>query len=399
MDSRKSFLNVKLGFRMLSAHAGLSVIGGLAVAAVIAIGAAYFELAHEVWYPTLPLEDGDRVVGIMYRSSDELYYVSLQEFLALREELESVEEIGAYQEVDRYLTVEDGRSGTIEVARITPSAFRLTGARPLLGRTLEPADVRAGAPPVAVLGYDVWQARFGGEPGVVGRSLRLDDVPATVVGVMPEGFAFPENHSLWTPLRTDTADYDRGGPTVTVFGRLAPGYTRAEAREELTGFRSRHAADFPQTDERMQLAVMPYPVAVFEPMPPEGFMPYPFFALLVVVVCATVGALMFARTAARRGEITVPSPQDTSPSRIMVQLFAGVLVLAVLAAALGLGAVYLAKPWGTDQFLGALDESRPFFWWDRGLATGTVLYAAVLALLGAAFAGVVPTLKMILRRV
>lgn len=400
MNIRISSLDFKRGLRMLIAHPGLSTIGALAMAVVIAIGAAYFELAYEIWYPALPLEDGDRLVGIMYRASDDVDPVSVQAFIALREELESIEEIGAYEEVNLQLIVEDGRSGPIEVAWITPSAFRITGARPLLGRTLNAADMREGAPPVAVLGHDVWRTRLGGDPDVVGRTLRLGGVTTTVVGVMPEGFGFPENHNVWTPLGMDAADYDRGEtPLVTIFGRLAPGYTRAEARQEVTAFRMRHAGDFPRTDERKGLSIMPYTVAAFEePMPPGAYFGYPFFAVLMAVICAAVGALMYARTEARPGEITAESAQETSPVRVMVQSFAAVLLLAVPAAAVGLAAVYLGKPWGTDLFMRWFEQPRAYFWWDGGLATGTVLYAAGLAVLGAAFAGVVPALKMIWRR-
>lgn len=401
MNIRMSSPDFERGLRMLIEQPVLSMIGGLAMAVVIAIGAAYFELAHEIWYPALPLEDGDRLVGIMYRANDDVDPVSVQAFIALREELESIEEIGAYEEVNRQLIVEDGRSGPIEVAWITPSAFPITGARPLLGRTLNAADMREGAPPVAVLGHDVWQARLGGDPDVVGRTLRLGDVTTTVVGVMPEGFAFPENHNVWTPLGLDAANYDRGEtPLVTIFGRLAPGYTRGEAREELTAFGSRHAGDFPRTDERKALAIMPFTVAAFEePMPPGLYLGYPFFAMLMAVVCATVGALMCARTEARRGKVTADAAQDASPVRIMMQSFAAVLLLAVPAAAVGLVAVYVAKPRGTDLFMREFEQPRAYFWWDQGLATGTVLYAAGMAVVGAAFAGVVPASKMIWRRV
>lgn len=395
-------LDFIFGIRMLSERPVLTLIGGLAMAVVIAGGAAYFELTHEVWRPTLPIEDGDRVVGIMYRVSDDINPVSLQEFVSLREELESIEEIGAYREVDRNMIVEDGRSGPIEVARTTPSAFRITGAHPLLGRTFDAEDMRAGAPQVAVLGYDVWQVRFGGDPNVVGRTIRLGSVTTTVAGVMPEGFAFPENHNLWTPLRPDTVDYERGeSPVVTIFGRLAPGYTRTEAGREITAFGSRHAGDFPKpvsrfTDEPMRLSIMPFTVAIFEePMPPEGFLVYPFFALLLGIVCAAFGALLFARNSAGQGELTAGGARKASPAQVIMQAFAGVLVLVLVAAALGLAAVRLGQGWGIDMILQVTGEPRPFFfWWDSGLTTGTLLYAAALAVVGAMSVGIVPAWKM-----
>ena len=160
---------------------------------------------------------------------------ALHDFIRWRGALSSVTDLGAYRDVTRNLITRDGDARGVIGAEVTASAFRIAPTPPLLGRVIVPADELAGAPPVVVLGYDVWRTRFASDAGVIGRSVRLGDVSATVVGVMPEGFAFPIAHELWTQLRSDLLDRTpRGGTGITVFGRLARGVSLEEAQAELT---------------------------------------------------------------------------------------------------------------------------------------------------------------------
>ena len=116
-----------------------------------------------------------------------------------------------------------------------------------------------GTPPAAVLGYDLWQARFEGDPSVIGRSILVGNDAHTVVGVMPPGFVFPQNEELWTALQTSPPRLERGaGPALYVFGRLAPGATRDQAQAELATIGDRAAAGFPETNARLRPRVLPY---------------------------------------------------------------------------------------------------------------------------------------------
>src|SRR5690606_2804611 len=115
-----------------------------------------------------------------------------------------------------------------------------------LGRPLVPADEQAGAPPVIVLGHDLWRARFAGDSAIVGQTVQLGDEYVTVVGVMPDGFVFPVAHEAWTAFRPGVLDEaPRRGPRITIFGRLAPGATLADARAELTALGQRAARELP----------------------------------------------------------------------------------------------------------------------------------------------------------
>jgi hypothetical protein len=212
------------------------------------------------------------------------------------------------------------------VAEITASAFRVAQVAPLLGRALVADDERAGAPPVVVLGYDVWQTRFAGDPGVVGRSVQLGDAYATVVGVMPEGFAFPVAHELWTPLQSAAVVHGPlEGPPITVFGRLAPGATLESAQAELTAIGRRAATERPDTHEHLQPQVSPY-AKLFWAATGEGlaiFLSIELFAvMLLVLVCGNVALLLFARAATREKELIVRSALGASRGRIVAQLFA-----------------------------------------------------------------------------
>src|SRR5262245_35639427 len=221
-------IEVKLGVRMLRKYPGLTLVGVLAVAVTIGIGAAWFEFAHYFASPRLPLPEGDRIVGV--QSWDVLYSKNekrvLHDFAAWRGEVKTIEHLGAGFISARNLITEDGASGPVDVAEMTASVFRVTRVQPLVGRTLVEADEAEGAPPVAVIGYKTWQARFGGDLRIVGKTMRLSGTTHTIVGVMPEGYAFPIWQTVWVPLRGRLDRYAAlQGPAVTVVGRLAKGVT------------------------------------------------------------------------------------------------------------------------------------------------------------------------------
>jgi hypothetical protein len=221
-------IDVKLGCRMLVKHPGLTIVGGLAMAFAVWAGAIGFEMVSQFVHPTLPLPDGHRIVHV--RNWDAEEGASSPAPFATTPSGATRSPRHRHRRLPRPLAkprAPGGDARPVQVAEITATAFRIDPSAPLLGRVLGPADERPGAPPVVVLGHDVWRTRFAGDAGVVGRSVRLGEAYATVVGVMPEGFGFPVSHDAWTPLQADVLDQPpRDGPPVTVFGRLAPGRLR-----------------------------------------------------------------------------------------------------------------------------------------------------------------------------
>jgi predicted permease len=216
---------------------------------------------------------------------------------------------------------------------------------------------------------------------------------------MPEGFGFPIAHNLWVPLRLDPLEYQRGEePRVEVFGRLAPGNSLKEAQAELAALGQRTAANLPETHQHLRPRVVPYANTFLDlgAGVSLGIFSLNFFIiLLLVLVCGNVALLMFARAASRESEIVVRSALGATRRRIMAQMFAEALVLAVIAGAFGLAVAGYGLRWGmrvTEAEI--LNGDRLPFWFHSTLSPASVIYAVALTLLAAAIAGVVPALKM-----
>jgi putative ABC transport system permease protein len=396
---RISWLDVKLGIRMLVRYPALTVVAGLAMAFAIAAGAATFEAVQRVTNPTLPLPEGERIVGLNYwdgRAST-LVTPTAYDVLAWRDRLRTVENVGGFRLLQRNLGSEAGTGEPIAVAQISAAAFRVTRVPASLGRGLIDADERPGAPAVVVIGHRVWHARFAGDRAIVGRVVSLGGSSATVVGVMPEGFGFPMFHQVWIPLRIDPSQQP-GGDGLRVFGRLAPGVTMAEAQAELATTTAQVVAAFPERHAQIRPQVLPYAESIIW-IPPDflvraGIQSVNVFVVLLLgLVCGNVALLIFARAATRERELLVRSALGASRSRIVSQLFAEALVLGTLAALLGLGVTSLALRWGLE----AMRDADLPFWFVDGLSTTTWTYAVVLTLLASAMAGVLPALKVTAR--
>jgi putative ABC transport system permease protein len=278
---------------------------------------------------------------------------------------------------------------------MSASGFGVVRVRPLLGRYLAKDDERAGAQSVVVIGQDVWRNRFASDPAILGRTIQLGAVPHLIVGVMPEGFAFPVNHHFWVPLRKGVAPPEPlTGPAIGVFGRLAQGATLAGARAEVAAFGPRAALAFPAIYATLQPQVAPYPLTILRVHDDDmaGIVAMQGLVVsLLVLVCLNVAILVYTRTAMRQAEIGLRTALGASRGRIVAQLFLEALVLSVLAALAGVGLAAFALRQvtaSTQHIAGDLP-----FWVSFRLSPDAVLYAGVLGVLAAAIIGVLPGLQ------
>jgi putative ABC transport system permease protein len=384
-------LDLKVGARMLVRYPGLTLVGGAAMAFGIAAGVGAFEIRTQFVNPSLPLDDGARIVGLRYwdSSANRPLPSSADDIARWQNGLTHVEGVSAFRLSSRNLITSDGRSEAEPVAEMSAAAFRVTRVPPLAGRTLIQADEDAGAPPVVVIGHDLWRRRFGGDPGVIGHNVQLGGRHATVVGIMPEGFAFPAAHGLWVPLAPG-ADSD-----LYVFGRLTRQASRAQAQAELDTIAARTAADSAEARDRLRPQLVPFARLMFDPGEIQIGLALgnAFVVMLLVLVCANVALLMFARAAARDTEIAVRSALGAGRARIVVQLFVEALALAGVAVAIGL----VAARFGIRSILAtmAAEARRPLpFWMTDDLTATTVIYAAGLTMVSAAIIGIIPALNV-----
>lgn len=411
-----SWLDVKLGLRMLVRYPGLSLVGGLGIVLVVVCGTAA-GIFHAVVNGSLPFEDGNRVVAIENWDAGQ-NKPAVNDFIEWRDGVKTIRDIGAYRLVSRNVGDSSRAPEPERIAQISAAAFKIARVPPMLGRYLVPEDELAGAAPVIVVGHDEWQRRFAGDPELIGRTLEVGDTATTVVGIMPGGFGFPVNEQYWMPLRLDASaarlsargvhsgrieeapssmpyKYMPQG-VLNVFGRLADGATIADAQAELGVIGQRAAAESPATHARIRPRVYRYTWWFFrEQHDGEIYLVQGLIALLLGIVGANVAVLVYARTATRQVEIALRSALGASRLRIVGQMFAEGLVLSAAAAAVGFGIAGLLRR-ELDGFIGW--QLAPF-WVDSSVTSWTVIaYVIAVAVFGAMIVGVVPALQATGRR-
>jgi putative ABC transport system permease protein len=389
-----SWLDWKLGARLLLKYPALTIIGGLSLAGAIAIGAVGIEVADELLYKRLPFDEGGRVVRLETQdtAASRVEPRVLHDFAIWRRSLKTVVDLGAARLSERNVLTGAGHVESLRVAEITASAFPLTRVPPLLGRPLQPTDELQGAEPVVVLGYDVWQNQFLHDPAIIGRVVRVGRTSRTVVGVMPQRFGFPRDEQAWVPLPVQDAA-PRDGPPVQVFGRLARGASWQDAAAELDVVSTRLAADQPATHAQLRTRVRAFAGRTpGDPLRLEDLAVHAIVLLLLAAVSANVATLIFARAAMRESEMAVRHALGASRARVIVQIVTEGLVLTLAAAALGLVVAQTTIRYALSSATQISGESLPF-WVDPKLEPVTIAYALLLALVAAALIGLLPALR------
>src|SRR5262249_51073908 len=196
---------------------------------------------------------------------------------------------------------------------------------------------QAGRDQIAVIGYGLWQRRFGGDPAVVGRPLIVDGRPFTIVGVMPSEFRFAPfwqtRAELWMPLSLDTRRDDRDGRSLRLFARLAPGVGVGQAQREMTRIAARLERDFPKTNTGVTITVRPLMDKVVAGIRGTLLALLGMVSFVLLIACANVASAMLARTSARRQEIAVRLAIGARPATVVRQLMIESLLLAAAGAA------------------------------------------------------------------
>ena len=392
-----SWLDVKLGLRLLVRNWGLTLIGGLATTLAIVIAAVVFAAFDIVMWSPLPLDEGDRVVAIQVwdRQAGRRRDTTWQDVERWRANLQSIGDVGAFQTIWRNIIAPDGSIELAAVAEISAAGFRIARVAPLVGRPIDDRDAAPGAAPVVVIGHDVWQRRFAGARDVIGRQLRLGKDVHTVVGVMPDGFQFPFNFRYWVPLRLGAdGTLHNTGPEGVVFGRLAPGATLARAHAEVSALGILPPAL--RSAPREEARVVPYTFAFtgdFEPGDMKLLWSLSSLALVLLMLppCANIAILNYARTITRQQEFAARHALGGSRARIVWQLFIEALVLTAAAAGVALLVLRVVSVVVAGR-LHNIPGGLPF-WMTFGVSYRTLLFVAALALAGAAVSGAVPALQ------
>jgi putative ABC transport system permease protein len=366
-------------------------IGGvLTLALGIGANVAVFAFVNGLLLRPLPYPEPDRLVAIEETFPSEPGVgmpVSYLNFVDWHARQHAFAAIALYDDANMVLTGA-GEAERVFGTRASAALFRGLGVSPALGRTFSPDEDRLGAPPVVVISHDLWQRRFAGEP-VLGRGLVVDDVPRTIVGVMPPGFGFPDATALWIPAAIDPTEYPRGRHSFSCLARLKPGVTIADATTEMRAIAGQLAREYPADNEGVGVTLNALRGNLVPAQATLGFsLLMGTVGFVLLIACANLANLMLARAATRGQEMAVRVALGATRARLVRQSLTESGLLAASGAGLGL----LAGALGRDALVALVPVNLPA--WLKFEIDGTVAaFALLLAALTTMLVGLIPALR------
>ena len=333
--------DVRLALRLLAARPGSAALAVVGLALGIGVSMALVTIVNAHCLRGLPIDSPDRVLFVTTRDREARPGgMSYADFRDLQRHASSFAGVAAYAQAS--INAADDRDAPERIAGsyISADTFRLLAVSPTIGRDFDPADEAPGAPNVAILGHAVWASRYDGDPAAIGRTVRLDGRPTTIIGVMPAGFRFPGQANVWLPLRQMPGldAQPRSARGLAVLGRLTAAATPAGARDELHALAARLEAEYPSTNRGLHFWSVPINEQFNGRITDPVWLAFLTAGVLVLLVaCANVANVLLARLGARSRDVALRLAMGGTRARIVRQLVIESVVLAGLAGTLGLG--------------------------------------------------------------
>ena len=348
--------DVRFAVRLLARNRSFTIVTVSVLALGIGVTTQFFVMFYAITLRSLPIDDPERVVHVSTRDARARRGgVSYADFEDIRGAARSFDALAAYRAGPVAVGDDDLAPVRLERAFISASGLRLLGETPILGRDFRDADDRPGAQRVVILAAHAWRDRYGGDPGVVGRMIRTDGEPATVIGVMPDGFRFPRLADLWQPVSqlAGLDDQPRDARGFEVVGRLADGAAVGQAAAEIDAITAALARDHPESHDNVRHVTVTVPERFVgsDASDPTWFAFLSAGVLVLLIACANAANLLLMQAARRGHEIAVRMSLGASRWRVVRQLLIESTVLASLGVLVGSGLAMLG--------LQALDNAIP----------------------------------------
>ncbi|HKQ96775.1 MAG TPA: ABC transporter permease [Candidatus Polarisedimenticolia bacterium] len=391
--------DLRIGMRVLLREKGFCVLAVTVLALGICGVTTMFSVVNGVMLRGFSFPNAGRLVSVQFIDPTNRNFFGVNSQMAsmdyeeLKPKQKSFELIASHISGATVNVTIDGNPRRFTGAYVTEDWFRVLGVSPAVGRDLRPEDNVAGAEKVAIIGHGLWQRDFGGRADVVGRSVRINGTPATIVGVMPPGFAFPTNEELWIPLYSEFPVRARNDPRANnpaVMAILRNGTSLEQANSEISAFAKHLAEEFPDTNKQFNTGLVEPLLKTYTPVPLRGTLltMLAFCVGVLLIGCVNVMNMQFARATLRTRELAIRSSLGASRSRLIMQMLTECLLLAAVGAVIG-----IALAWYCTDLLNAtvrnLDNPPPS--WITFDIDGPVLALSLgLMFLAAIVAGFLP---------
>ena len=383
--------DIRYTARSLRANAAFATAAILCTALGVGATATIFSAVYATLIRPLPFQKPDELVAVYAQIPAKNVTgvnISYPDYTSWRDESKSFTALGIWTWSSPSFTGAGvGGAERVDGAEVSPNLFPLMGVHPILGRTFAESEGVLGSHHVVILGYGLWQRRFSGDRNIVGRTVTIDLEPYTVVGVMPRGFAFPDNGQAWTPFvpRRDEVHGNRG--YAGAIGRLKPGATPQLAQRDLDVIMERLAREFPE-NEGWRAEVVP----MRDDLVGNLKRPLQVFAAAVVLVlliaCANVANLTLTRGAARQRELAVRTALGAGRGRIVRQLVTESVILSALGGVLGA----VITVYGVRLLRLGFPNDVPYYI-PIGVNVPTLVFAAIVSVISGLAFGIIPAFR------
>jgi putative ABC transport system permease protein len=379
--------------RFLRKRWTFTTVAVVVMALGISLTATMFAIIEGVVLGGPDYRDLDRIVYLETTLPQSQFFQSVRvhDYMDWDEQQTVFDDMAAYYGTSVILSGDGNRAEGFRGSRVSSSTFSLLGVAPYMGRVFTPDEDYVENPNVVLLGYHIWANRYDRDPDIIGKTLRLNARPMTVIGVMPDGFRFPEDHDMWLPLSVDPNAIARGeGQGLQVIARMSPGITEDEVRTQLGGIAARLEQQYPEANRDIVPVVRIWKDVQFVDAEVNGILYTMFVAVIgvLLIACANVANLLFALTMARGKELAIRTAMGAERWRVVRQLLLESLILASGGAALGIGITYLSL----RLFARAIVPLGPPVWVTFEMGTSVLLFVIAITAVSALAAGLLPAL-------